>query len=192
MINLIKGLVALVGVFWLAIVGGAAVWWWDRRPANTPSAHIFFWRWTAPPSLAAQLTTYKLAEAQAKARVVVVVQRQGAVNAAVQAAQAAEQSRIRIVTKTLIKEVPTYVTPKADARCVVPDGFVRLHDAAAAGVELPAVPDRAGQPPDTPSGLELSSVGRTVVANYGACNGWRASLIGWQAWYRQQRAAGAQ
>ena len=47
--------------------------------------------------------------------------------------------RVRVVREkgdTIIKEVPVYVPAQADAACTVNRGFVRLHDAAAAG-ELP-------------------------------------------------------
>lgn len=127
------------------------------------------------------------AEVTSVKRVVRVVQRQGTVNQAVAVDQQAVQDRIRTVTKTIIEKVPIYVTAKADAHCVVPTGFVRMHDAAALG--LPPVPVGDGRSIDGPSGLELSTVADTVVANYGACNGFREQLIGWQAWYRGQQAA---
>ncbi len=38
---------------------------------------------------------------------------------------------IRLKGDTIIKEIPRYVPIQADASCVVPRGFVRLHDAAA-------------------------------------------------------------
>ncbi|MCW5672263.1 MAG: hypothetical protein KIT86_21595, partial [Hydrogenophaga sp.] len=47
--------------------------------------------------------------------------------------------RIRVVRAkgdTIIKEVPVYVPVHADVACTINRGFVRLHDAAAAG-ELP-------------------------------------------------------
>ena len=47
--------------------------------------------------------------------------------------------RVRVVREkgdTIIKEVPVYVPVQADAACTINRGFVRLHDAAAAG-ELP-------------------------------------------------------
>lgn len=49
--------------------------------------------------------------------------------------------RERIVYKqadTIIKQVPVYITPEADDQCAVPDGFVRVHDAAARGISLDA------------------------------------------------------
>jgi hypothetical protein len=51
--------------------------------------------------------------------------------------------RERIVYKqadTIIKQVPVYITPEADDQCPVPDGFIRVHDAAARGVSLDAAP----------------------------------------------------
>lgn len=59
---------------------------------------------------------------------------------------------VRETGETIIKEVPIYVTPEADATCVLYRGFVRLHDAAAAG----RIPEPAGglmRPP-----LELRSL----------------------------------
>lgn len=95
---------------------------------------------------------------------------------------------IRTVTQTLIKEVPIYVSAKADAECIVPAGFVRLHDQAAAGPEA-SLPSPAGGPLDAPSGVPLSAVAETVVANYGAAHDWRAEAMTWRAWYAAQKTA---
>lgn len=94
----------------------------------------------------------------------------------------AAKVEVRTVTETLTREVVRYVPAAADAQCVVPVGFVRLHDAAATGV-LPDPADTAGQPADAASGVALSAVGATVVGNYGACREDREALKGWQAWY---------
>lgn len=70
---------------------------------------------------------------------------------------------IREKGDTIIKEVTRYVPAQADAACVVPHGFVRLHDAAAAG----AVPDPGtGDADAAPSGVALSAVAGTVTGNY--------------------------
>ena len=70
---------------------------------------------------------------------------------------------IRLKGETIVKEVPRYVPIQADAACVVPRGFVRLHDAAAAG----AVPDPdPGDADAAPSGVALSAVASTVAGNY--------------------------
>lgn len=97
-----------------------------------------------------------------------------------------EKVRIQTRTITLIKEVVRYVPPAADARCIVPVGFVRLHDAAAGQTELPPA---SGGPLDAPSGVDLSAVASTVAENYGTAFQWRAEALTWRAWYRDQKAA---
>ncbi len=70
---------------------------------------------------------------------------------------------IRLKGDTIIKEVPRYVSVQADAACVVPRGFVRLHDAAAAGT----VPDPdTGDADAAASGIALSAVASTIASNY--------------------------
>ena len=93
--------------------------------------------------------------------------------------------RVRVVREvgtTITKEVPVYVTAKADAACAVPVGFVRLHDAAAEG----RVPEPAAGDPDAPApGLALSAVADTVADNYTTCHANAEQLIALQAWVRQ-------
>jgi hypothetical protein len=97
-----------------------------------------------------------------------------------------ERVRIQTRTVTLIREVPVYVTPAADDRCVIPVGFVRLHDAAASETRLPAT---AGGPLDAPAGIDLSAVASVVATNYGTAYGWRAEALTWRRWYAEQKAA---
>lgn len=94
----------------------------------------------------------------------------------------------RVIYRTITERIPTYVTQEANRQCIVPAGFVRVHDAAAAG-SAAAVPDGPGQPADAPSGVALSTVADTIVDNYGACQGIRNVALGWQDWYAQQKAA---
>lgn len=78
--------------------------------------------------------------------------------------------RVQVIRErgaTLIKEVPVYVSAKADAACAVNVGFVRLHDAAALG--LPA-PGHAGPADDAASGIALSTVAATSASNYTTCH----------------------
>lgn len=100
-----------------------------------------------------------------------------------------QKNRVQIAyrTRVLIKEVPAYVSPAADAECVVPAGFVRLHDAAALGSPT-GVPGPARGPVDAPSGVPLSAVAATVVGNYGVAYDWRAEALSWRAWYTRQSA----
>lgn len=97
----------------------------------------------------------------------------------------ARQVEIRTVTRTIVQKVTEYVPAKADAACVVPRGFVVLHDAAARGVPpLPGTASGADEPSDVP----LSSVASTVADNYGACHADQARLGDLQSWLRLQAA----
>jgi hypothetical protein len=97
----------------------------------------------------------------------------------------AARVEIRTRTVTLIQKVPTYVTPASDAQCIVPVGFLRLYNAAAAGVPTPA-----GGPVEAPSGVPLSTVLETDVANLGVGYDWRAEALAWREWYPKVRRPG--
>lgn len=90
------------------------------------------------------------------------------------------------VGKTIIKEVPVYVSSAADAACVVPTGFVRVHDATAAGVPPPG---RAGPADEAPAGIALSAVAGTVAENYTSCNANAEQLIALQELVREYQQA---
>ena len=77
--------------------------------------------------------------------------------------------RIRVVREkgdTIVKEVPVYVPVQADAACSINRGFVRLHDATAAG----DLPESAGSADAAPAGIALSAVAATVSDNYQRCH----------------------
>ncbi|KWA43001.1 hypothetical protein WT41_14800 [Burkholderia territorii] len=88
--------------------------------------------------------------------------------------------RVQVVREkgdTIIKEVPVYVDREADRACVVPVGFVRVHDSAAANVPVgdPGSADAA------PSAVALSAVAATVAGNYTTCHENTEQLIALQA-----------
>ena len=95
--------------------------------------------------------------------------------------------RVRVVREkgdTIIKEVPVYVPVQADAACSIHRGFVRLHDAAAAGELLKPAGDA-----DAPAaGLALSAVAGTVAGNYQSCHENAEQLRALQAWVREMAA----
>ena len=89
--------------------------------------------------------------------------------------------RVRIVRekgKTIIQEVPVYVPVQADAACSINRGFVRLHDAAAAG----ELPEPARDADAASAGIALSAVAGTVAANYQTCHENAEQLRALQAW----------
>lgn len=78
--------------------------------------------------------------------------------------------RVQVIEKagrTIIKEVPVYVSEAADRACTVPAGFVRLHDAAAANVPPSG---SAGPADERAAPVALSAVAVTVAGNYTDCH----------------------
>jgi hypothetical protein len=92
--------------------------------------------------------------------------------------------RVRVVREkgdTIIKEVPVYVPLQADAACTINRGFVRLHDAAAAG----ALPEPARDTDAAAGGIALSAVAGTVATNYQTCHETAEQLRALQTWVRE-------
>jgi len=85
--------------------------------------------------------------------------------------------------------IPKYITPKADAGCVIPAGFVRLHNLSAAGLdpsvasEASRVPGSGPETPDSPTTAKLSTVGAVIADNYSECQSRLEVIEGWQMWY---------
>lgn len=150
-----------------------------------------FWRWLALAALAAALIgfgwTKGVAHVQAKWDAATLRQTLTVAKVRQRQAEATVQvvteyvDRVRIVREKgaeIIKEVPVYVTVEADAACVLPRGFVRLHDAAAAG----RLPGPAGSADASPSGVALSTATETVADNYQRCNENAEQLKALQTW----------
>jgi hypothetical protein len=129
------------------------------------------------------------AELGAARTAVAVVQRQAVVSQRVAVTSQQAQDHVRTVTRTLIQKVPDYVSPTADAGFPLPWGFVRLHDAAVAGVDLSAATAGPGGPDDAPSDVAASSAAAVIVANYGDCHADQARLAAFQAWARGEGLA---
>jgi hypothetical protein len=89
---------------------------------------------------------------------------------------------IRTITKTITREIPVVLTPEVDRTFRLPNGLVRLHDAAALGIAPSAGP--AGQPDDGPSPVAPSQLAGAITDNYGICHELRAQVDGWQSFYK--------
>lgn len=92
--------------------------------------------------------------------------------------------RVRVVREkgeTIIKEVPVYVPAQADAACTINGGFVRLHDAAAAG----ELPEPARDADAAAEGIALSAVAGTITANYQTCHENAERLRALQVWFSE-------
>jgi len=95
--------------------------------------------------------------------------------------------RVRVVREkgdTIIKEVTVYVPVQADAACTINRGFVRVHDAAAAG----ELPEPARDADATTAGIALSAVAGTVATNYQTCHENAEQLRALQAWVVEMTA----
>ena len=129
-------------------------------------------RWDAAIQQQA-LQTAAIRERQAQASVKVVTQ---------------YVDRVRVVREkgdTIFKEVPVYVPVQADAACTINRGFVRLHDAAAAG----ELPEPARDADATAAGIALSAVAGTIATNYQTCHENAEQLRALHAWVRAMAAA---
>lgn len=114
--------------------------------------------------------------------------KRNAVSNKIDAEHAKASESTRVIFKTITKEVPVYVTKAADSSCVVTNGFVLLHDAAAKG----SVPGAASESNDAPAGIDLSTVAETITENYGTYAEVRQRLIDLQNWVIEQEAINAE
>jgi len=101
-----------------------------------------------------------------------------AVSQPIAAKEAAAQQKIQTVFKTIIKEVPTYVSIND---CPMSPGFRVFHDAAANGV-LPD-PSRIADAASVPA----QDVANTSAENYRTYYETAARLTGLQDWVRAQQ-----
>lgn len=106
------------------------------------------------------------------------------------------EKRSKLLKEKLDAAIPFYVSPEADAQCVVPVGFIRLHNLSLEGRANPSAPAQGltipGSRPkdaDAPSGVALSTVGSTVATNYAECEARREIIESWQEWHLKMKAA---
>lgn len=126
----------------------------------------------------AKLSSFILAQ-NAEATKVVARQEKAATKTEIQV-----REKVRIVKEkgdVIIKEVPVYVTKADDDKCVIPNGFVRLHTAAAENT----APGPASDSDRAPSGHSLSQVEEVDVNNFKALSECRAKLAGWIGFYSE-------
>ena len=94
--------------------------------------------------------------------------------------------RIKIVKEkgnVIIKEIPTYINKTDDSKCVVPNGFVVLHDSASRN----EVPDTARIVDERASKIKISGIAETVGENYNTYHEVAEQLKSLQKWVRDQQ-----
>jgi hypothetical protein len=153
----------LAAVAGLVLTLGAAVGWQHQRLAD----------------LRGQLTT-----AQANA---IASQWEASAERATVTLITRHVDRIRVVhdtTTQLQRDTPTYVTPSMDHDYPLPVGFIRVHDAAAAGT----LPGPAGAIDATRAPVAASTAAAVIAGNYGTCHETAEQLTALQDWWRAQQA----
>jgi hypothetical protein len=179
---LVGGAVAFVcatALFWAGLL-------FEHRPAGWPDLKLGVFHLRLPDGPWARLAAVQRVAAAAEAHNRQVVVQRAQVSRAAGAAEAEAQDHIRIVYRTLREEIPAHVAAETDRRFALPVGLVRLHDAAARGLELSRVPDPAGEPDGAASGVQPSDLAGALVDNYGACRADAEQLAALQTWIRRQ------
>ena len=109
---------------------------------------------------------------------------------------ASSDATVKVVTKyitnvevvkekgeSIVKEIPKLITATADGQCVIPNGFVLLHNSASRN----EVPDSSGVTNDAASGVKLSGVAETITENYTTYYKVAEQLKSLQEWVKEQK-----
>jgi len=152
----------------LALLLAALLFWQSARIEGVPFLGGGFKARIA--ALERKRDAHALADARAEAARLQAAAAQAARGEAQARAHLAESRAADVQIQTVIREVPVYVSAKADAACSLSWGAVRLLDAAASGADPAYVRDRVapGQPDDAPSDVALSEAVALLAANLGA------------------------
>lgn len=95
-------------------------------------------------------------------------------------------NKIQVIKETgdaIIKEIPIYITKIDDSKCVVPNGFVLLHDSASRN----EVPITSSGIDETASTVKISAVANTVIENYTTYYQLAEQLKSLQDWIKDQQ-----
>lgn len=145
---------------------------------------------------ASKVAAIRLADAQAQAQALQAADksraRQDAVTLAAALKEAAAQQKVVILTQTLTREIPHYVTVQADAVSCIPIGLARVLRAAADGVDPGTLSLPAGQSDDACSDVTASEVAGWFKDYAGASQANAEQLTALQAWAVENQKAQVQ
>lgn len=188
-VKLVSTALGLFGAFWLFFAGIA----FEHRPHGWPNLAVslgpFHPVLHLPDGPYARLDALLAAEKAAAVHTQAVEVAQAQISAAASVHEQAAQTVIRTVTRTIIKDVPTYVTAQDDLRYPLSVGFVRVHDAAALGVDVSQIPGPAGRSDDQVSPVKPSDAAAVIAGNYGEARADAERLTALQDWVTAQQAA---
>mgnify|MGYP000205061022 CR=1 FL=1 len=96
-------------------------------------------------------------------------------------------TRIEVVKEkgeSIVKEIPNLISATADGQCVIPNGFVLLHDSASRN----EVPDTSRGVDEGASSVKLSGVANTLTENYTLYHQVSQQLKSLQEWVKEQQS----
>jgi hypothetical protein len=96
-------------------------------------------------------------------------------------------TKIQVVREkgdTIVKQIPTYITKDADAKCDVSNSFVMLHDSASQN----EIPDSTRTIDAGTSKVKISGVAETVIDNYTTYYEVAEQLKSLQQWIKSQES----
>lgn len=152
----------------LDLVGGAKVYiivGLIAAVAAGAGGFTLAWKLQAGNIAAIQLADARK-EAAAVAAAVAQERKQNIISADAGKTAEVHQAAVQAHAQAIRQEVTKYVTPEADAKCILPVGAFRLLDAAATGAEADAGLDAPGQPNEAPSGVDCSRFVALVAEDF--------------------------
>lgn len=109
---------------------------------------------------------------------------------------ASAEDSVKVVTKyitkvevvkqkgeSIAKEIPNLISATADGQCVIPNGFVLLHDSASRN----EIPDTSRGTNEGASAVKLSGVAQTITENYTTYYQVSEQLKSLQEWVNNQK-----
>ena len=97
------------------------------------------------------------------------------------------KDRVKIIKEkgdTIYEQVPIFISEQSDNKCILPNGFVSMHNAAVQNI----IPDPAAGTHDEPSGIKLSDATKTITLNYQQYHVLVEQLSSLQKWVKEMQA----
>lgn len=89
----------------------------------------------------------------------------------------------KIKTQVITQYVPQFISTQANDSCIIPNGFVRLHDSAADN----QIPGTASTTDAAPSEVDLIATTKVITSNYYTCHATTEQLLALQDWITKQK-----
>ena len=95
-----------------------------------------------------------------------------------------DNEKLRKERQNATQNIITKVVKQSDSQCTLSNGFIRVHNSASQDI----IPNGSAESDAGASDVKPSEFLTTVINNYSTCYDIREKLIGWQQWYKTQKA----